>query len=235
MAPPAHSTAATRSPNDSTPGDQSTRLLGDVPNSVVEVTSKEFETGDTDRFWNVPNSISMVRLGLALFTCALIAAGRFPAAFVVFLVASGTDWLDGYLARRLDQMTAIGRQLDPLVDKVLILGCLIFLLPVAGSGVTPWIVAPMILRELLIQDLRSRLEGRGIAFGARWSGKLKTAVQIVAVALALICLTWEEPGPLWADWAIVAREVGLIAAVVLTLLSGLQYLVAAWPHLRRSL
>src|SRR5687768_11831611 len=126
------------------------------------------------RFWNVPNSLTMSRLGLAAVTFGLIAQGYYAGALLTFGLAALTDAFDGYFARRLNQATAIGRQLDPLVDKVMVAGGFIYLLAIPESGLAPWMVTAVIVRELLIQWLRSLLEGRGEAFGARWAGKLKT-------------------------------------------------------------
>ncbi len=86
---------------------------------------------------------------------------------------------DGYFARLLKQGTPIGRQLDPLVDKVIVSGCYIYLASISEkTGVYPWMVTAIVVRELLIQGLRSLLEGQGTAFGAGLAGKLKTAVHV---------------------------------------------------------
>src|SRR3954462_15191693 len=120
----------------------------------------------TTRFWNVPNSLTMSRLALSFVVFALIAFGYFAAALVVFILASISDGLDGYFARKLGQATAIGRQLDPLVDKVINCGAYIYLLAVPDTGVAPWMVTTIVVRELVVQAVRSLIEGRGEAFGA---------------------------------------------------------------------
>ena len=74
-----------------------------------------------------------------------------------------TDALDGYFARLLKQDTPLGRQLDPLIDKVIVAGCYIYLATIPGTGVMPWMVTAIVVRELLIQGLRSHLEGQGQA------------------------------------------------------------------------
>ena len=98
-------------------------------------------------------------------------------ALALFVLAAATDALDGYFARLLKQDTPLGRQLDPLIDKVIVSGCYIYLATIPGTGVLPWMVTAIVVRELLIQGLRSHLEGQGQAFGARTAGKLKTVVQ----------------------------------------------------------
>src|SRR5947209_7615652 len=78
-----------------------------------------------------------------------------------------SDALDGYLARKLGQETPVGRQLDPLVDKLIVGAALVHLLPLKGSGLMPWMVTTIVVRELIVQALRSLIEGRGEPFGAR--------------------------------------------------------------------
>src|SRR5438445_2996591 len=107
-----------------------------------------------EAFWNVPNVLTLSRLGLAVVVFALVAHSWYWSALVVFSVAALTDALDGYFARLLDQGTAIGRQLDPLVDKVIVCGAFIYLLTVPeDTGLSPWMVTSIVVRELLIQGL----------------------------------------------------------------------------------
>lgn len=179
------------------------------------------------RFWNVPNTLTLSRLVMALVVFGLIGHGFYTAALVVFGLAALTDALDGYFARLLDQSTAIGRQLDPLVDKVIVSGGLVYLLTIEGTGLAPWMVTAIIVRELLIQGLRSLLEGRGEAFGARWAGKVKTTFQCLSIAAILLCLATRPP-PAWL-WA---RDLLTWAAVGLTLYSGISYITEGWSRLR---
>ncbi|HEX8203498.1 MAG TPA: CDP-alcohol phosphatidyltransferase family protein, partial [Isosphaeraceae bacterium] len=152
----------------------------------------------TPRFWNVPNTLTLSRLALGVVVFELVSYERFAAALAVFTVASLTDTFDGYFARRLGQCTALGRQLDPLVDKVLVAGVFIYLLRIEGTGLSPWMVTLIVARELLIQWLRSLLEGRGEAFGARAAGKLKTLFQCLAILAILLSLSVRPaPGPAW--------------------------------------
>jgi len=180
------------------------------------------------RFWNVPNSLTMSRLGLGVVVVALIATGWFLGALIVFAVAGLTDALDGYFARLLNQTSALGRQLDPLVDKLLVAPILIYLvaMPPAETGLSAWMVAVIVVRELLIQGIRSLIEGRGEPFGAKMAGKLKTVFQCLSIAAILLCLS-QKPGRSW----LVARDVLTWSAVILTIYSGLGYVVAAYPRL----
>lgn len=179
------------------------------------------------RFWNVPNTLTMSRLALSAVVFALIAAEQYLGALIVFGLAALTDAFDGYFARLLNQATALGRQLDPLIDKVIVSGAFIYLLTVPKSGVAPWMVTTIVVRELLIQGLRSLLEGQGVAFGAKMAGKLKTLFQCLSIVGILLCL-WLRPAAPW----LVVRDVVTWAAVLLTIYSGLGYVVVALPRLK---
>ncbi len=182
----------------------------------------------TPRFWNVPNTLTVGRMALGLVVCVLIAAQWYFAALSVFAAAALSDALDGYLARLLKQETAIGRQLDPLVDKLIVSGAMIFLLPVAKSGFAPWVVATIVVRELIVQALRSLVEGKGEPFGARMAGKLKTVFQCLGIVASLALLSLAPPSPVWF-WG---RDLVIYLSVALTIYSGCGYLLLAWPILK---
>jgi CDP-diacylglycerol--glycerol-3-phosphate 3-phosphatidyltransferase len=183
--------------------------------------------GVPPRFWNVPNSLTMSRLVLAIVVFVLISYAYHFTAAVVFTLAAVTDALDGYLARLLNQETPLGRQLDPLIDKVIVAGTYIYLLTLENTGVQPWMVTTIVVRELLIQGLRSHLEGQGQPFGARTAGKLKTLFQCLSIIAILLAL-WARPP---AGWLLV-RDLLTWTAVGLTIYSGLGYVVLAFPWLR---
>jgi CDP-diacylglycerol--glycerol-3-phosphate 3-phosphatidyltransferase len=183
------------------------------------------------RFWNVPNTLTISRLALALGVFALIAQELYGSALLVFLLASATDALDGYFARLLKQDTPLGRQLDPLIDKVIVAGCYIYLATIPGTGVMPWMVTAIVVRELLIQGLRSHLEGQGQPFGARTAGKLKTVVQCASISAVLLALAMPSPLPFIL---LLARDALTYLAVALTLYSGLSYVWIALPSLRKE-
>ncbi|AGA30040.1 CDP-diacylglycerol--glycerol-3-phosphate 3-phosphatidyltransferase [Singulisphaera acidiphila] len=182
------------------------------------------------RFWNVPNTLTMSRLVLAVVVFALIAYGQYLSALAVFGIASLTDALDGYFARLLDQGTPLGRQLDPLVDKVIVSGAYIYLLSVPQTGVQPWMVTTIVVREMLIQGLRSHLEGQGQAFGAAMAGKLKTLVQCLSISAILLSLAIPTTNNSW----ILIRDGLTWLAVALTIYSGLGYVVMAMPFMRKK-
>lgn len=180
------------------------------------------------RFWNVPNSLTLSRLVLAVGVFALIDYKYYLTALAVFIVASVTDALDGYFARLLNQSSALGRQLDPLVDKLVMSGVLVYLVTIPHSGLVPWMVTVIVSRELLVQGLRSLIEGKGEEFGARWAGKVKTTLQILAVCAILLVLGTDESTGLR-----VTRDVLIWSAVGMTIYSGVGYVALAWPNLKR--
>ena len=179
------------------------------------------------RFWNVPNALTVGRLALAVVVFALIGLEQYALALFAFVIAALSDALDGYFARLLQQSTAVGRQLDPLVDKVINSAGYIYLLTVPNTGLEPWMDTTIIVRELLIQGLRSHLEGQGQPFGARWAGKLKTVFQCLSIAAILLSLAIHPP-PSW----LLVRDALTWTAVALTLYSGLGYVALALPRLR---
>jgi CDP-diacylglycerol--glycerol-3-phosphate 3-phosphatidyltransferase len=173
-----------------------------------------------DSLFTLPNQLTLARFGLAVVLFVLIAVESWVGCLIVFGLAALTDLLDGHLARRFNQASALGRNLDPLADKVLVCGAFIFLLPlgIAGHWLVPWMVTVVVLRELLVTTLRSLLEGRGIKFGADWLGKLKMWLQSAALVAVFVVL-WLEP----TGFLVLARDVLIYAMVAATALSGVQY------------
>jgi CDP-diacylglycerol--glycerol-3-phosphate 3-phosphatidyltransferase len=173
--------------------------------------------------FNLPNQLTASRFVLALILFVFIAYGWWAWCLVIFCVAAFTDWLDGYLARKQGISSTLGRNLDPLVDKVLTCGAYIFLMPVEGAGLYPWMVTVVVARELVITSLRSFLENRGAQFGAEWVGKVKMMLQCTAL-IAIFCdLKAGESGAAalpYFDWI---RDGLIYAMLASTILSGLQY------------
>jgi CDP-diacylglycerol--glycerol-3-phosphate 3-phosphatidyltransferase len=188
------------------------------------------------RLWasafNLPNQLTFLRLILAVVMFCLISWEFYLASFVLFVIAAGTDWLDGYFARKYGQVTTLGRILDPFADKVIVCGTFIFLAAVPEMhavrlGLRPWMVVVIVGRELLVTALRSFLEDQGADFSAQISGKLKMVFQCVAAGACLVYLDYLDPAanaPAWVYWSMIASVWG---AVVLTIYSGLAYIVVA--------
>lgn len=172
--------------------------------------------------FNLPNQLTTARLLLSIVLFGFIAREYWITALCLFLVAATTDALDGYLARRRGETTTLGRILDPFVDKVVMLGTFIFLLPVSGAGLYPWMVTVLVARELLVTVLRSFLEAESIAFGADWGGKIKMILQCVAASWILLHLGALNGGS-HAAWSGGLRDVLNWLTVFVTLFSAGTY------------
>ncbi len=177
---------------------------------------------------NLPNLLTAARFVLALVLFVLVAAQAWLTCILVFAVAALTDYLDGYFARLQGLTSTLGRNMDPLVDKILICGAYIFLLPLGNveGWLHPWMVTVIVARELVITGLRSYMENRGAVFGADWLGKLKMVLQCAALFAIFLALHAEaqklDPG---TSWFLASARDGLLYAMLgATILSGLQYL-----------
>jgi CDP-diacylglycerol--glycerol-3-phosphate 3-phosphatidyltransferase len=176
----------------------------------------------------LPNQLTASRFVLALVLFVLIELEYWVACLGVFAVAALTDWLDGYLARRQGLVSSLGRNLDPLVDKVLVCGAYIFLLPYGYYGhnkwLWPWMVTVVVARELVITGLRSFMETYGATFGADWLGKIKMVLQCAALIAIFVALEGARQQSPQLPWLERGRDVCLYAMLVATVLSGAQYL-----------
>ena len=179
--------------------------------------------------------MTSLRLILSLVLFCLIPLGYYWAALVLFVLAAGTDWLDGWYARRYHQVTVLGRILDPFADKIVICGTFIFLvaepaLSTEWYGLHAWMAVVIVGREMLVTVLRSFIEQSGGDFSAKMAGKLKMVFQCVAVVISLLVLMHgdREP-PLWLTTALV---VSVWVAVLLTIYSGVGYMLAAARYFR---
>lgn len=179
--------------------------------------------------WNVPNLLSLSRLPLAVAMFLCISWEQWFASLVIFVVATVTDWLDGWWARRFGSLSAVGRSLDPLTDKVIVCGAFVFLLPVPKSELQAWMVTVIVGRELIVTGLRGIVEAGGKSFGADWFGKLKMVLQCAAIISILVLqVLWDRE-----EWHALARQLRpvhfaiLYAMLLATVGSLLQYLLRA--------
>lgn len=177
------------------------------------------------RIWNLPNQLTASRFVLALVLFTLIAIESWLWCLIVFIVAAFTDWLDGYLARKQNLMSTLGRILDPLVDKVLMCGVYICLLPIGveQGWLWPWMVTVVVGRELVITGLRSWMEAHGARFGADWLGKLKMGLQCAAVIAVFVAFLAQVYVSSASGFFEIVRDILIWTMAVVTLLSGLQY------------
>jgi CDP-diacylglycerol--glycerol-3-phosphate 3-phosphatidyltransferase len=174
--------------------------------------------------WNLPNRITAARIVVALFLFAALHRQSYTIALVLFALAAGTDWLDGYLARSRNLVTQLGRILDPLADKVLICGTFIFLAAIPQSQVAAWIAVVVVARELIVTVVRSFLEQHGQDFSANMPGKLKMVLQCACVVASLLLLRDPTAAPAWLSPAVLTLA---WAAAAMTLYSGAIYIAAA--------
>ena len=135
---------------------------------------------------------------------------------------------------RYDQITTLGRILDPFADKVVICGTFIFLCAEPNSGIAPWMTVVVVGRELLVTALRGYLEQQGADFSAVWSGKLKMVLQCVAATVSLYYLSIVETPTEAADWIGLLLVAGVSLAILLTVVSGAVYVRTAVRLLRAA-
>lgn len=180
---------------------------------------------------NLPNQITIARLILSIGVFVLIPNQQYTAALVGFLVAAGTDWLDGYLARKYKLITQLGRILDPFADKILICGTFTLLGAEPGSQIPAWMAVIVLGRELLVTALRSFLEQQGADFSANMPGKLKMVFQCAAVAMSLYGLR-AVAGELPTWWPVGTQAMAWLA-VAATIYSGAIYVNSAARLLRQ--
>jgi CDP-diacylglycerol--glycerol-3-phosphate 3-phosphatidyltransferase len=139
-------------------------------------------------------------------------------AFIIFLIASVTDAIDGYFARKYDQITELGKFLDPLADKLLITAALLAL--VYLDYVAAWVAAVIILRELFITAFRFYFLVKDSDFSTSWLAKKKTMVQVIAIGLFIIHKKLPHPSTFLNVATII-----LYIAVILTIYSGIEYVI----------
>jgi CDP-diacylglycerol--glycerol-3-phosphate 3-phosphatidyltransferase len=181
---------------------------------------------------NLPNQITAARIMLAIVMFFTLHFGQYGSSLALFVVAAGTDWLDGYLARSRNQVTQLGRILDPLADKLIISGTFIFLAAVPGSGIPAWLTVVVVGRELIVTVVRSFLEQRGHDFSANMPGKLKMVFQcgVVIASLSLLWLRGDGLGGF--DWLATVVLVLMLLAAASTVYSGVLYMAVAARLLR---
>ena len=196
------------------------------------------------KVFNVPNQLTAARLflsvvlfvvmgiaqGLDSATEAALQSNLFLASLILFVVAAGTDWIDGYWARKYGQITVLGRISDPFADKVIICGTFIFLVASPASRVAAWMAVVIVGRELLVTALRGFFEQQGTDFSASMSGKLKMVVQCAAAVACLFLLTYAQDAPHWLETTVLVL---VWATVAITVYSGVVYVVAAVKLLNR--
>ncbi len=174
---------------------------------------------------NTPNVLTLIRVVMVpVFMWALLS-GFYIVAIVIFAIASLTDHLDGYLARKNNQVTTFGKLMDPLADKILTISALVCLCGMNADFVSPAVVMIIIARELIVTGVRQLAMGEKTVIAASWWGKAKTVSQMAAIIGVMLDLA--VPGVLRIGtgfWGAFTFWLVLVT-VVLTVYSGLDYIV----------
>lgn len=176
---------------------------------------------------NLPNFITLTRILLIPVFVVLFATptpDRSLIAAIVFIVAAVTDMLDGYLARRNGQVTTVGKLLDPIADKLLVLSALILLLNI--DRISALVAILIIAREVAVTGIRAIAAGEGMVIAAETTGKYKMALQVVAIVVLILEGTFLSGlGNLH-----LAGTVTLYLSLVLGYVSGAQYVWSFWKQ-----
>ena len=166
---------------------------------------------------NLPNKLTVGRMIAVPFFIAAYMMQYYVVACVIFIVASATDWLDGYLARKWKMVSNFGKIMDPLADKILVYSAFCLMVP---SQVPAWMLIVILAREFVVSGMRTVAASEGIVIAAGKSGKLKTVLQMIAVPLLIIApafpavtvINMLAQGFLWAS-------------LVMTVYSGVEYVL----------
>ncbi|MGL4593654.1 MAG: CDP-diacylglycerol--glycerol-3-phosphate 3-phosphatidyltransferase [Thermoguttaceae bacterium] len=191
---------------------------------------------------NIPNFLTSLRVVFAIVVFICIGTNQYEAALFFFILASLTDFLDGWWARKFNQITIFGRVMDPFADKLLICGTFICLLtkpelPLLQS----WMVVVIVARELLVTSLRALIESEGGDFSAKWIGKWKMFFQCFTAMMALLLLICvlngnaqlhqfldaHLPSDTWPIYALLIFGVLLWGTLLITIYSGVTYCINA--------
>lgn len=192
---------------------------------------------------NLPNSITLIRIFSIPLLMWILLSAHFSSvhgekellASAVFIIAAMTDGIDGYLARKRQQITTIGILLDPIADKLLIAAAFVTLVQLNPSLVPAWIAVVVIGREFLVSGLRSIAASEGFTIEASQLGKLKMVVQIVSVVAVILDYRWKE----WLLFGHLVFPIHWIAylaiwfMVFVSLVSAIDYFVAFWSKIDR--
>ena len=168
---------------------------------------------------NLPNKLTIGRMIAVPFFIAAYMLGYFPAALVIFIAASFTDFLDGKIARSQNLVTNFGKIMDPLADKILVYSALCLF--IESDIITGWMLIIILAREFIVAGMRTVAASEGRVLAAGMSGKIKTVLQMVAVIIFLFALCLTEA----RDKAMMIGNVIFWASLVMTVYSGAEYVL----------
>lgn len=194
----------------------------EIENKEADMQEEEFSLKKSAIF-NIPNQITFSRLLLAIVFFVFLTYKYFNVALAIFFVAVVTDWLDGYLARKWELSTDLGRLVDPFVDKVIICGTFIIFVHVADDIIAPWMVITIVAREFLVSSIRGFSESKGVKFASNIWGKIKMFIQSWTICAMLIYYAHFE-NVSWAEYMVTAF---LWITIIVTIGSGMTYIYSA--------
>ena len=166
---------------------------------------------------NLPNKLTIARMIAVPFFIAAYLLGYYPAALVIFIVASATDALDGKIARSRNLVTNFGTIMDPLADKILVYSALCLF--IESEIIRAWMLILILAREFIVAGMRTVAASEGTVLAAGMSGKIKTVLQMVAVIVYLFALCLNEARPT----VMMIGNVIFWASLVMTVYSGGEY------------
>ncbi|MBQ8151599.1 MAG: CDP-diacylglycerol--glycerol-3-phosphate 3-phosphatidyltransferase [Firmicutes bacterium] len=168
---------------------------------------------------NLPNKLTMGRIFAIPVFIVVFMMGFRVAACIIFILASITDMLDGYIARKYDLVSNFGKLMDPLADKLLTMSAFIVL--ISSGDIAAWIVIVILGREFIITGMRQVAAAQGIVIAAGVTGKIKTITQMIAIPLLLL-----ENWPCsWLCPQVPLDQIFLYLALAMTVISGVEYIV----------
>ena len=188
------------------------------PDSKTSQTVPGAASSAASGLWTLPNALTLLRIFLVPLLVAFLLTRYAWTGLIVFLAASFTDWLDGYLARKHRQVTTLGQLLDPVADKLLISAAFVSLVQI---GLAPaWMVVVIIGRDLAVTGLRAVAAARNIIIPAGTLGKYKLGAQVVAVSILILRERF--------DWLEAPGQIALWVVVLLAAVSAVQYFIDFW-------
>ena len=196
-----------------------------IKSALDKLTAKENQR----RILNLPNSITMLRVGIIpVLFCLLSDPGRMWSLIIaiLFIMAALTDLLDGYVARKYQIVTNIGKFLDPITDKIIVNTAMILMIPI--GRIPAWIVSLIIIRDFIVDGIRTIATSEGMIIDASKLGKRKTLCQIFAISALIIHYPF-----IGADAHIVGMVI-LYIALWLTIHSGLDYLLMFYRYANKK-
>lgn len=179
------------------------------------------------------NHITLIRIAMIPFFMFFAYKGDPKSMFIaliIFIIASATDALDGYIARKYNQITDFGKFIDPLADKLLVLSALLIFVE---NGQMPSVFCFIILaREFIITSMRTVIMGKGKVLAASMSGKIKTVVQILGICIMFTNFAYISIGTFPIIGSVDINDIAVWSITLVTIWSGMDYLKANWAFIK---